>query len=185
MTQHLPKTEAEPRGQQREARGMGRTGTPFSGLNSFASGNAAFQDPNLYGHLTAEQMQHEFARREGIGPLRPSSPIDEARLQELVKLQAATLDAQRIARHRGDDEAYIAAGRDLGGYEAELQLLMPVDPKKSRNLRRVLHRQVTQERERLRQQDWIMRTAARAGTEQPTPRGSRQSQAGGMMPPAS
>ncbi|MBY0620811.1 MAG: hypothetical protein K2P72_12920 [Sphingomonas ursincola] len=108
--------------------------------------------------MTIEQLQAEAARREGV-PLSPrAKAIDEARLQELAMLQAAALDAQRTARHRGDDEAFIAAGRDFGGYDAEMQLLLPDDAEARSKMRSALHRQVTIERERLRNQDWINRT---------------------------
>lgn len=131
-----------------------------------------------FGHLTGDQLYNEHLRYEGVPPMPRAKVLDHDRLQELVKLQAAALDAQRIARHTGDDQAFIAAGRDLGGYEAEMQLMLPDDPKESSTLRGQLHRQVTRERERLRQQDRLKRMSARAATEQPTPRGSGQSQAG-------
>ncbi|WAC24646.1 hypothetical protein [Blastomonas sp. SL216] len=172
-----PENEAAPRGQQREARGQGGAADiPFS--KGFASGNAALRRMGPTSHLSFEEQEAESRRFEGVPLMRIARPVDEARLQELALLQAAALDAQRIARHEGNDATYIEAGRDYGGYEAEIQLLLPDDPDQRRYLRQVTTRQMNAERERLRLVDRMMRAAARATTEQPTPRGSGQSQAG-------
>lgn len=187
-----PTPEAAPRGQEQTARGTGGAPAPLGGVKCFASGNAAdipfskgFAAGNAalrrigrFSHLSLAEQQAEELRFEGV-PVTPiARPVDEARLQELALLQAAALDAQRIAKHEGNDAAYIEAGRDLGGYEAEIHLLLPDDPDHRRYLRQVTTRQMNAERERLRLVDRMMRAAARAATEQPTPRGSGQSQAG-------
>lgn len=157
MTPLSPTPEAAPRGQKREARGQGETAVRAD-CGGFASGNAALTPVNRYRHMTIEQLQEESARREGVPLIPRVKAIDKDRLQELAMMQAAALDAQRIARHRRDDEAFIAAGRDLGGYDAEIQLLLPDDTEARSKMRSSLHRQVMAERERLRQQDWINRT---------------------------
>ncbi|MGQ2941562.1 MAG: hypothetical protein ACT6Q7_14060 [Blastomonas fulva] len=152
-----PAHEAAPRGQKQEARGQGET-TIEVAFNGFASGNAATRHIDDLRNMSFEQLQAEAARREGWPAPRPRATVDDERLTELAKLQAAALDAMRIARSRGDDAAYIAAGRDHGGYEAEMRLLLPDDGKESSKLRRAMHRLCLAERERLRTQDWINRT---------------------------